>query len=248
MFVYLKSKEEIEKFYKSGKLSGEILSKLLKATKVGVTPNEINILAIEECKKAGVKPAFLGLYGFPAAVCISVNNNLVHGIPNDIPFEFGDVVSLDFGTDIGGFIGDTAETITVGKSNLPIVLHCQEALKRAIAVTKPGNTLGEISSAISQEKQFKIVEVFGGHGVCINKLHCEPFVSNVGDKNSNLKLRPGMVIAIEPMLVSGQDIIGKVLKDGWTVQMKDGITAHSEHTIAITENGNIVLTQRLEEE
>lgn len=244
LIIYLKGKKEINMFLKAGYIAGLILSKLLSSSVPGITPQQLDEMAKNECKKHNVKPAFLGYNGFPAALCVSVNETIVHGIPSNKPLKIGDVVSLDMGTDLDGYIGDTAETITIGAENKPVVIRCQEALKRGIEAAQPGNRLEDIGYAISKEKDFKIITDYGGHGVDRNILHSDPFVNNFGEKGKGLELRPGMVFAIEPMLVTGDDNKGYISKDGWSIKLKNGIAAHSEHTIAITENGPIILTER----
>lgn len=250
MIVFLKDEEEIKGFLEAGKKAGKILSTLLRNISAGITPLDIDELAREECKKEKVKPAFLGYQGFPAAVCVSVNENLVHGIPNKSSFKEGDVVSIDFGTDLDGFIGDTADTIVVGEfeEKQKIVNACRNALDRAIGVALSGNTLNDIGNEISKEKDFFIIKNYGGHGLDRYNLHADPFVPNFGNSNAyDVKLLPGMIIAIEPMMstmYNNTNVKEGILPDNWTVFIKDEITTHSEHTVLITENNPIVLTAR----
>lgn len=248
MLVFLKDKKEIEGFAKAGKIAGNILAELLGLVEPGVTTGELDRIARRRCEERGVRPVFLGYEGFPAAICASVNEVLVHGVPDDRPLEEGDLVSIDIGVDLDGFIGDTASTVAVGLPSvrdMSMLKHCGAALNYGIDAARPGNRLGDIGAAISKERgKFKVVVNYGGHGVSRGKLHAEPFVSNDDLAGEGVKLRPGMVIAIEPMLVSGEDNQGKTADDGWTVVLSDGRAVHCEHTIAITENGPLVLTER----
>jgi len=250
MLVFLKDEKEIEGFVKAGKIAGRILAELLSMVKPGATTNELDQLARRRCEEHKVRPVFLGYEGFPAAICTSVNEALVHGVPNDRPLENGDLVSIDIGVDLDGFIGDTAFTVIAGTptgaTDMLMIKHCGAALNRGIEASRPGNRLGDIGAAVSDRgnEKFGLVTDYGGHGVNRGKLHAEPFVSNDNLAGEGIKLRPGMVIAIEPMLVSGDDNEGKTADDGWTVVLSNGRAVHCEHTIAITENGPLILTER----
>lgn len=248
MLVFLKDEKEIEGFAKAGKIAGAILSELLGMVRPGMTTGELDRIARARCEEHGVRPMFLGYEGFPAALCASINEGLVHGVPNDRPLEGGDLVSLDIGVDMDGFIGDTASTVIAGEPDArdaAMVERCHAALMRGIDAARVGNRLGDIGAAISKgERKFKVVGNYGGHGVSRHRLHDEPFVSNENLAGEGIRLRAGMILAIEPMLVSGSDNEGKTADDGWTVVLSDGRAAHCEHTIAITENGPIVLTER----
>jgi len=252
MLITLKTPEEQKGFAEAGRIAGSVLSVLLAAVRPGAKPSELDEIAREECRKAGAKPAFLGYDGFPAAVCVSVNNGLVHGLPGDRPFEEGDVVSVDVGADVDGFIGDTADTVIAGRARSPkddeLVVCCRDALRRGIEAARPGNTLGDIGAAIAQERRFGIITNYGGHGLDRNHMHSDPFVANEGLPGSGPLLRAGMIIAIEPMLVSGRDIQGRKADDGWTIEVAKGMAAHAEHTVALTEEGPVVLTAREEKE
>jgi len=254
MIVKLKTQKEIDGFRKAGKAAAHILSKLLLNTQAGWTPIEIDKIAREECDKIEAKPAFLGYRDFPAAICFSRNNVLVHGIPDNKPLERGEIVSIDFGIDIGGFIGDTAETITVGekfyclkgKDEVRIISSCRFALFKAIQAAVPGNRLSDIGLAVKKvadESGYKIPENYGGHGLDYEKLHAPPFVSNVPDYSNDCVLRNGMILAIEPMFIDAKLNETDVSSDGWAVRAS-GITAHCEHTILVSNNGPEILTSR----
>jgi methionyl aminopeptidase len=251
MIVYLKSKEEISGFREAGKIAGKVLSSILNEIKPEVTTSFLNEVAIEECKKHNVVPTFLGYSGFPAAICASVNNILVHGIPNENKLKPEDIVSIDVGISMDGFIGDTAETVWVEEPKYEVycldsylIECCRKSLDLGIEAAKSGNKLNDISKAI-----FDMIKMFGlstpieygGHGIDRYKLHAHPFVSNNINKNEML-LRPGMIIAIEPMVINGSRET-KILEDQWSV-MVNGLSAHCEHTILITEEGPEVLTRR----
>lgn len=247
MIIYLKDKKEIEGFKKAGKIAAEIMTILLENVKEGTTTNQLNEIAILECEKRKVKPAFLGHEGFPAAICASPNNVLVHGVPDDVPLKNYDLLSIDIGVDVDGFIGDTAETISVGENleNDLLILACQQALLAGIGFARAGNQLSEIGkavSAISRAKKYAMPTGYGGHGINRGQLHADPFVANDPEGYEDVMLRPGMVIAIEPMFING-DPSTRTLEDEWTVTT-GGKAAHCEHTILITEKDPVVLTNR----
>jgi methionyl aminopeptidase len=251
MIVQIKSEKEIQGFIKAGKEAGRILSKLLHHTQCGWTPLEINNIAIEECKKINANPIFLHHEGFPAAICFSKNKTLVHGVPDDTPLEKGDVVSIDFGIEIDGFIGDVADTVIVGKGkkddkNAKLVSECRHALFKGIQAAVPGNRLNEIGKAIERvavKHKYKIPSEYGGHGIDRRELHAPPFICNVLDNYNNFTLRHGVVLAIEPMFIIGKSGKTKVSDDGWSVST-NGISAHCEHTIVVHNDGPIILTRR----
>lgn len=245
MIVYLKTPEEIEGFRKAGKIAADILSKLLERVKIKATTQELNQFAIQECERQKVRPVFLGYEKFPAAICASPNDVLVHGVPNGKPLTSSDIISIDIGIELNGFIGDTAETYTLGAQSEGLIRACREALDESIKVAKPGNTLKDIAEAVTRvanKHRYNIPQKFGGHGINPYELHGDPFVANNPDEAENLRLRPGMVIAIEPMLIQG-DPQTTILQDGWTV-LTGGPSAHCEHTVLITAYGPEVLTKR----
>ncbi len=247
--IELKSKEEIEKLRYSNRIVAEILEKLKEEIKPGITGVDLDRMAREECEKRGVKPAFLGLYGFPAALCVSVNEEVVHGIPKkNRVFKEGDLVSIDFGVVVDGWYGDAAITVPVGKVSerkKRLLEGVKEALDKAIEQCYPGNSLKNVSKAIEETlKKYKLSPIceYGGHGIG-RKPHEEPFVSNCLINADDIELKPGMVLAIEPMATLGKGAVRK-LKDDWTVVSKDkSYAAHFEHSVAITENGPDILSK-----
>ena len=247
MLVYIKSQSEIEGFKEAGRIAGKILSTLLENVKIGITSNYLDEIAREECKKHNVIPTFLNHEGFPAAVCTSVNNVLVHGIPTDIPLKDNDIISIDFGATLDGFIGDTAETVEVGPDyeNASLISSCRKSLCLAIEKAKAGNKLSEIGEVIEKHakynKYFLPLE-YGGHGVDRYTLHSDPFVSNIPDYADDLRLRAGMVFAIEPMFMV-QKSKTRVAESGWDI-VANCNTAHCEHTILITDGDPFILTAR----
>ena len=241
MIVYLKSNEEIEGFKIAGQITGEVLSAVLSKIEPGISTEQLNQVALSECKKRNVKPAFLGQYDFPAAICASVNKCLVHGLPNSRPLAEGDLVSIDLGINYNGFIGDSAETVVVGKEPSDIIINCRESLYNAIQKALPTNKLNDISKIISSSARYSIPLGYGGHGIDVDNLHSAPFVSNF-EEEDDISLYPGMIFAIEPMLIDGSETT-VVSEDGFSV-IADGLTAHCEHTIVITEDKPIILTER----
>lgn len=238
MLVFLKSKQEIEGFKKAGKIASNILELLINNLKSGKTTKELNEIAIEECEKAGATPAFLNYNDFPYAICSSVNNVLVHGFPDDTKLD-NNIISIDIGVNYDGFIGDTAETV----GDHQLISACQLALTSAIEIAKPRTNLIEIANIISKtakEHNFQIPKKYGGHGIDRNKLHSNPFIANIPEEAVDIRLRPGMLIAIEPMFVDGD---ATTTTNGWPVLVQ-GNAAHCEHTVLITESEPIVLTRR----
>lgn len=248
MIVYLKTKEEIEGFKNAGEIAGLILHELLQAAKPGVTTLELDVMARKKCKEHRVEPTFLGYKGFPSAICASNNEIIVHGCPNSKKLKEGDVLGIDIGVTLDGFIGDTAETVVVGDEENPnaefLVNDCRSALGNAIKAMLPGNKLSEVSEAIkNSSKDFKVVTDYGGHGIDRYKIHAAPFVPNKPDyEEEDFTLRAGMIMALEPMFVMG-DPNTTVSDDGWSVVV-GGKSAHCEHTVLVTENGPLVLTDR----
>jgi methionyl aminopeptidase len=199
-------------------------------------------------RKKRVKPAFKGYKGYPFALCTSVNGEVVHGMPSDRPLVLGDILSLDFGVNYKGFYGDAAITVPVGavSDKAKRLLDVTEAgLNDAIQQARAGNRLGDISSAVQKRVEssgFSVVRDFVGHGIGRN-LHEDPQIPNYGIQGRGIELKPGMVLAIEPMVNEGSYEV-KVLSDGWTVVTKDGkLSAHFEHSVAVTENGPDILSR-----
>lgn len=248
MLIRLKSAAEIEGFAKAGKIAATILEAVLAEAKPGKTTGELDELARALCAEHGVRPAFLGYRGFPAAICASVNEEVVHGIPGSRVLEEGDILSVDIGTDLDGFLGDTARSIVVGGAPSDLVRACETALQEAVLAAKPGARLSEVGEAIARvakKNRLGVVTSYGGHGLDRGRLHADPFVWNrpMHGFNEDVELYPGMIIAIEPMFVEGGvgDVV--MMEDGWTV-VADGPAAHFEHTIAIVEEGRRTLTKR----
>jgi methionyl aminopeptidase len=246
--VILKLPEEIEKARASNRIVAEVLSKLRDKVKPGVTTRELDRFAEELAEKKGAKPAFKGYRGYPYSLCTSVNTEVVHGMPSARVLVEGDIIGLDFGVLYKGFYGDATITLPVGKV-APIALKLldvtEQSLYAGIAEAKDGNRLGDISAAIQltvEAAGFSIVRDFVGHGIG-KSLHEEPQIPNFGKKGRGIELKSGMIFAIEPMVNQG-DYKVRVLADGWTVITEDGkLSAHFEHSIAITDNGPDILSK-----
>ena len=247
--ISIKTPQEIEIMAKGGKILAKILDELKKEVRVGIPTLELENKAKELMKNYGVKPAFLGYEGYPAALCTSVNDVIVHELPSSHRIlQEGDIISLDFGIKYQGLFTDMAITVPVGNINEEakrLMMVTRKALKRAIKKTRPGNTVGDIGNTIQRyvEKQgFYIIRELCGHGIG-KDLHEEPQVLNYGKRHKGVKLRAGMVICIEPMVAIGTSQIKKT-KDGYGFATKDGsLSAHFEHMIAVTKTGHRVLTE-----
>jgi len=226
----------------------EVLGRVVGAAVVGVTTLELNALAEVEVAKHKAKPAFKGYSGYPFSLCCSLNDQVVHGMPNNVPLKSGDILSLDFGAYYDGFYGDSAVTIPIGRvgENASRLMSVTESsLQRAIDNAIVGNRISDISSSVQtfvEANGFSVVRDFVGHGIGRN-LHEQPQLPNYGLPGKGPKIRAGMVLAIEPM-VNEKSFEVKVLADGWTaVTVDGGLSAHFEHTVAITDNGTEVLTR-----
>ena len=213
----------------------------------GVTTGEIDRLVRKYIESEGATPSFLGYGGFPASACISVNNEVIHGIPGHRVLKAGDIVSVDVGAYFKGFHGDNAATYPCGdvsKEAQALMDATREGLYQGIAQAKPGNRIGDIASAVqryTEARGYSVVRQFVGHGVGAS-LHESPEVPNFGTPGRGVRLLPGMTIAIEPMINSGVKEV-TVLKDGWTTVTADGkLSAHFEHSVAITPDGPVILT------
>lgn len=246
--IPIKSSEEIEKLRKCGQIVKNVLEQLKFLAKPRVTTEEFDKLAREEAKKYGAKPAFLGYRGFPKAVCISINNEVVHGIPSPKKIlKEGDIVSIDFGIEYDGYFGDSAVTVPVGKISAKaekLINVTREALFEGIKKAKTGYKLYDISASIQsyvEKHGFSVVREYVGHGIG-KKLHEEPLVPNFGKEGTGPDLKSGMVFAIEPM-VNEKGYNVKVLDNRWTVVTVDnGLSAHFEHMVAITEKDPVILS------
>src|SRR5688572_27187232 len=247
--INLKSPHEIERMKGASRIVAEILLELREIVRDGITTGEIDRIAEEMTLKRKAKPAFKGYRGFPASICISINEEVVHGIPSTKRMvRQGDVVGLDFGVIFDGFYGDSAVTVPIGEipPEVANLLRITErSLYAAIEAATPGNYLSDVSAAVQKladENHFGIVREFCGHGIG-RSLHEDPPVLNYVQGGKGPKVKPGLVIAIEPMINLGSEKV-KVLEDGWTVVTLDGLpSAHFEHTIAITAGGPEILTR-----
>lgn len=245
----IKSEREISKIQAACQVLAEILQVLIGETKAGMTTNDVDERAYELTIKKGATPAFKGYQGFPKSLCISVNEEVVHGIPDERVLKDGDIVGLDFGVVVDGWYGDSAVTLPIGKVSKEaqkLMKVTEECLYKGIDAAVVGNRLGDIGAAIQEYAEghgYGVVREFVGHGIG-RSLHEEPQVPNFGKKGTGLKLEPGMVLALEPMITAGSYKV-KVLKNNWTAVTVDGsLAAHFEHTIAVTERGPIILSDR----
>jgi len=245
--IPIKNEREIRIMKEGGRILAAILKKLAAATMPGVTTAELDALANDLCRQNRVKPAFLGFRGYPAALCTSVNNIIVHGIPSNTPLADGDIVGLDMGVLYKGFYTDSAVTVAVGMISQDakrLLRATQEALNIAIKIAKEGVTLGDLGNTIAGvavKHKLGVVRELTGHGIG-RDLQEEPSVPNYGTPGKGLKLKMGMTIAVEPMFTLGMPDT-KLLKDNWSVMIKDSsLGAHFEHTIAIEKNSCRVLT------
>ncbi|MDP3996975.1 MAG: type I methionyl aminopeptidase [Candidatus Andersenbacteria bacterium] len=253
--IRLKTKDDIEKLREGGRMLGEVLAELAGVVKVGTTGAELDELATRLIRARGCEPAFLnyassGQQPFPAALCVSINDAVVHGIPTDAPFVGGDVVGLDLGLIYRGkYYLDSAQTVIVGGGSgktKELVAVTEEALQRGIAAALPGNRIGDIGCAIQRYVEsagFEVVRQLVGHGVGY-AVHEEPQVPNFGRAGAGALIEPGLVIAIEPMVTKGNPVV-VTGEDGWSVKIKSGnLSAHAEHTVAVMEEGPVVLTSK----
>lgn len=246
--ILIKSPQEIEKMRIAGRIVALAHQAIAPLIKPGATTKDIEVVADQVIRANGATPSFKGYGGYPASVCTSVNQVLVHGIPSNTKLKEGDIISVDIGANYLGYHGDSAWTYAVGKISkqaeaLLKVTH--DALFIGLEKAKIGKRVGDISHAIQtyvEKHGFSIPKDYGGHGIGSN-LHEEPFIPNFGTADSGVALRAGMVLAIEPMVHIGKDET-EVLLDDWTVISKDGsLTAHYEHTVVITETGYEILTK-----
>ena len=247
--IVLKNERDLEAMRPACVVASAVLEEVAAFIKLGVTTREVDNFAAQRIKSYGAKSAFLGYRKYPCYVCISVNEQVVHGLASDRRLEFGDIVSLDVGVVYNGFIGDNAKTVSVGGCGVAaqrLMDVTESALYEGIAKAVLGNRVVDISRAIQnyvENNHFSVVREFVGHGVG-RSMHEEPQVPNFVEGKSSPKLRPGMTLAIEPMVNAGRPEV-KILKDGWTVVAKDGsLSAHFEHTILITESEPEILTCR----
>jgi len=246
--ILLRTADEVARIREACQVVREVLDELAAACAAGVTTLELDRLAASGARSRGASPAFLGYHGYPASLCISVNDEVVHGIPSpDRVLAEGDLVGLDFGVVLDGWYGDSARTVLVGKGSpaaARLAEACRGALETAIAAARPGGSVGDIGAAVQafvEPRGFAVVRDFVGHGIG-RRLHEPPQVPNVGIPGTGVRLRPGMVLAIEPMVNAGTAEV-ETLDDGWTAVTADGsLSAHFEHTVAVTEKGPEILS------
>lgn len=248
--IYKKSPEEIAIMRRAGEIVAETHHALERALRPGMTTAELDEIAEEVIRSAGAKPSFKGYRGYPASICTSPNHVIVHGIPGPQTLDDGDIVSIDIGALYEGFHADSAWTYAVGEIDAgaqALLTATEQSLEAAIAQCRPGNRLGDVGFAVQEVAEgagFSVVREYVGHGVG-RALHEEPQIPNYGPPGRRETLSPGMTLAIEPMVNAGRAET-KALADGWTVVTADGsLSAHFEHTVAITPDGREVLTARV---
>ncbi len=234
---------------RSGKITSKTLSVLIKAARPGITTADLDVLAESSIRKMGGLPTFKGYSGFPCSICTSVNDQVVHGIPSSYVLKDGDLLSIDIGTTFERYVSDSAVTIPIGSVSRSAQRLCrvtQECLMLGIAQMHRGRHLSDIGHAVqthAEEHGYGVVRDLVGHGIG-TKMHEEPQVPNYGAPGQGIELRPGLVLAVEPMITDGAYSV-ETLRDGWTVVTADGkLAAHFEHTIAITDEGPRILTLR----
>ena len=240
--ITIKSRREMEAMERAGAIVGSTLALLKRSVEPGMTTGDLNRIAEKNIRSQGAVPAFLGYQGFPATICASVNEEIVHGIPGKRVLQNGNVVKVDVGATIDGFIGDAAVSIPVGEiddATQQLLDDTRASLYAGIAAAQPGNRIGDIGAAVESyalERGYGVVRQFVGHGIG-RFLHEDPQVPNYGEPGKGILLRAGMCICIEPMLNMGTEAT-KILDDDWTVVTADGaMSAHFEHTLAITKDG-----------
>ena len=245
--IVCRSQAEIEKLRRVNQLVGRILGELRQMARPGVTTADIDARAEQLLRDAGAESAFKGYHGYPATICASVNEQVVHGIPSNRPLAEGDVLSIDMGARLNGFFGDSAVTVAIGQvapEAAALLRATEEALFRGIEAVKPGGRVSDIGAAVQEHVEkhgFSVVREFVGHGIGTS-LHEEPQIANYGPGGRGPRLSEGMVLAIEPMVNAGKPSV-KVLGDGWTAVTRDGsLSAHFEHTVVVTKDGCEVLT------
>ena len=249
MAIIIKSRDEREKMREAGHIVAETLAKLRSAVHPGITTADLDAIAAAELRQRGAKASFLGYHGYPASICTSVNDEIVHGIPGKQVLKDGDIISIDFGAIYNGWHGDAAITVPVGEVSSEVkrlLKVTEDSLYRGIAAARAGNRVQDIGRAVQsfvEAAGFSVVRQYGGHGVG-RSMHEDPQILNYIEQGyPNPLLRPGMVIAIEPMVTLGEKET-QVLLDKWTVVTADGsYAAHFEHTVAITEGDADILTR-----
>lgn len=248
--INCKSQSELDKMRRSGQIVRQVLDAVKALVAPGVSTMDLERAAEEKIKELGAKPAFKGYYDYPCVLCTSVNNEIIHGIPSaKRVLKEGDIVSIDCGVVLDGYYGDSAITVPVGAALAPelqkLLDVTETSLRKAIAEVRLGKTVGDVGAAVQEYVEangFSVVRDFVGHGIG-TKLHEDPQVPNFGTRGHGTRLREGMVLAIEPMVNIGKPG-ARVLDDKWTAVTEDGsYSAHFEHTVAVTRNGPLVLTE-----
>ncbi|HEX3703629.1 MAG TPA: type I methionyl aminopeptidase [Vicinamibacterales bacterium] len=248
--IVCRSASELERMREAGRLVGEVLTELAAMVAPGMTTADLDAAAEQRILAAGAVPAFKGYHGYPATICASVNEEVIHGIPSGRRIlNAGDVISIDVGASLDGYFGDSAVTLAVGRvteAAATLLRATEESLYKAIACVRPGARISDIGHAVQQHVEafgFSVVREFVGHGIG-QKMHEEPQVPNYGEPGRGPRLAEGMVLAIEPMVNAGKAAV-KVLADGWTAVTRDGsLSAHFEHTVAVTSGDPWILTAR----
>ncbi len=248
VMIKLKSPLEISKMKTANSIVAEILADIATHVRPGVQTLELDELAEEHCRKRRVKPAFKGYRGYPKSLCVSINEEVVHGIPSTRRLQEGDLLSMDFGVRFDGYYGDAAITVPVGEVSAAaqtLLEATEKSLYAGIAQAIPGNHVSDVSHAVQTTVEaygFSVIRDFVGHGIG-RSLHEDPQIPNYGPPGQGPRLQPGMTLAIEPMVSAGRWEV-KVLPDGWTAVTQDGsLSAHFEHTIALTDNGVLILSR-----
>lgn len=247
--VTLKTREQILKMRRAGEVVAAVLELVRRHVRPGVSTAQLDALAEEELARRGAYSNFKGYYGYPSVICTSINDEVVHGIPSQKRvLREGEIVGIDAGAIVDGWHADAAITVPVGRvpqETEKLVRVAEEALRRGVAAAHPGRRIGDIGHAIQshvESQGYSVVRNYGGHGIGRAMHEDAPFVPNWGDPDRGLPIKEGLTIAIEPMVNAGGPET-RVLDDGWTVVTADGsLSAHFEHTIAVTENGPLVLT------
>ena len=248
--IECRSTAELDRMREAGRLVAEVLAELSAHVAPGVSTADLDALAEKRITQAGATPAFKGYHGYPASICASINEEVIHGIPSGRrALREGDIVSIDVGASLGGYFGDSAVTLAVGQVSeqaATLLRVTEEALYKAIERARAGNRVSDIGHAVQQHVEaygFSVVREFVGHGIG-QRMHEEPQVPNYGEPGHGPRLSEGMVLAIEPMVNAGKPAV-KVLGDGWTAVTRDGsLSAHFEHTVAVTAREPWILTAR----
>ena len=247
--ILIKNSEQLQLMREAGRITAEALMVAKEAIRPGLSTKELDNAIRRHIEKCGATPSFLGLYGFPGSACISINDEVIHGIPsNKVIIQEGDIVKVDVGARFRGYNGDSARTFAVGKVSdeaLRLISVTEQSFYEAMKVARPGYRIGDIGHAVESfviSNGFSVVKEYTGHGVGAD-IHEDPSIPNHGKAGRGARLYPGMTLAIEPMVNAGTDRV-KVRRDGWTVVTADGkLSAHYENSIAITDSDPVILTQ-----